>query len=342
MSWARYFDERAETMPGVWTRRLEKERLAAQVARCYEGMPFYRRKLDAAGVRPQQIGRVEDLLLVPLTTRDQLADSQARHPPLGELACADPIDIVRVLLGSQEGGRPLARAYTERDLRTSAELGARAFWACGIRPDDVVALCHAGALESGATLAQAAAEATGATVAAFELTRGAELFELWRELRPATLLASPAVALDLADLLRERGVEPRSLGLARLVVGSGPGAADGEARRRLEGVWGATTREAWGLAEIWDTFGGECGEGEGLHFLGHGAALAELVEPQSGDPVALEGGAEGELVLTHLDREAMPLLRFRSGRLVSVLGPDCPCGRTSFRFRPLGALHEAS
>jgi phenylacetate-CoA ligase len=303
-------------------------------------MPFYRHKLDDAGVRPDQIERAEDLAHIPFTAREELAASQARDLPLGELACADPIDIVRIQLGSRRSGRELVRAYTERDLRTSAELGARALWACGVRPDDVVLHCRAGAPDSRSMHDQAAAEAAGAAVVAADLGSGPEGFRTWSELRPTALLASPAVAFELAELLRGRGTKPRSLGLAGLVIAGGPNAMDLETRRRLGGLWGATLQEAYGLAEIWESFAGECGEEEGFHFLGHGAALAELVEPESGRPLAFESGAQGELVLTHLDREATPLLRFRSRELVSILGTECPCGRTGFRFRPIGRLDE--
>ena len=133
-TWAGYFDERMETMPPAWTRRLEEEGLAEQVARCYERAPFYRRKLDDAGVRPEQIERLEDLVRIPFTTKEELREAQAENPPYGDFACADQIEIARVHLSSGTTGKPIVMAYTEADLRVSAEVGARAFWAAGVRP----------------------------------------------------------------------------------------------------------------------------------------------------------------------------------------------------------------
>ena len=98
MEWARYFDERTETMPPVWTRRLTEELLGEQVERCYGQAPFYRRKLDAAGVRPEQVRTADDLRRLPFTTKDELRASQETAPPLGDFACADPVDVVRLHL----------------------------------------------------------------------------------------------------------------------------------------------------------------------------------------------------------------------------------------------------
>jgi phenylacetate-CoA ligase len=107
-------------------------------------------------------------------------------------------------------------------------------------------------------------------------------------------------------------------------------------RRRLEELWGAEVGDSYGLSDVWGTLAGECEERDGLHFCGQGGTLVELVEPDGGDPVEIEPGAEGELVFTHLDREASPLLRFRSRDIATVTELECPCGRTGMRFRVVG------
>ena len=139
--WARYFDEQTETMPAAWTRRLEEDLLAEQVTRCFERAPFYSRKLTAAGIRPEHVETLEDLQLLPFTTRDELRAAQTAAPPFGDFVCADQLDIARVHVSSDTTGRPLLVGFTEDDLRASAEIGARALWACGARPDDVVLQC---------------------------------------------------------------------------------------------------------------------------------------------------------------------------------------------------------
>jgi phenylacetate-CoA ligase len=336
VTWARYFDERMETMPPAWTRRLEEELLVDQVERCWENAPFYRRKLADAGLRPEHIERLDDLRLVPFTTKEELRESQTEDPPFGEFLCADPIEVVRVHLSSGTTGKPVALAYTAKDARTSAQIGARAFWASGARPDDVVLHCLAYGFYTGGLSDHAAMEATGATVVPVGLGQSARLLELWHDLRPTALFSTLTYPAYLAEAAVERGVEPRALRLRKLLVTGEPGGQMTATRRRLEELWGAEVGDSYGLSDVWGTLAGECEERDGLHFCGQGGTLVELVELDGGDPVEIEPGAEGELVFTHLDREASPLLRFRSRDIATVTELECPCGRTGMRFRVVG------
>ena len=336
MPWARYFDERIETMPPAWLRHLEDELLVEQVFRCYDHAPFYRRKLDGAGIRPERIEGVADLARLPFTTKDELRASQAEHPPFGDFVCADPVDIARVHLSSGTTGTPVLVAYTEKDLETSSKVGARAFWAAGARPDDLVAHCLSYSFYTGGMSDHTAIEATGATVVPVGVGQSARLLELWSSLRPTALFSTITYPLYLAETAHERGVEPRSLRLRKLLVTGEPGGQIAPTRRRLEELWGARVGDSYGLSDVWGTLAGECEQREGLHFLGQGATIAELVEPESGEPVEPEPGATGELVFTHLDREATPVLRFRSRDVAAIVGVECECGRTGFRFRVVG------
>jgi phenylacetate-CoA ligase len=336
VGWARYFDERTETMPPAWTRRLEEELLADQVERCFERAPFYRRKLAAAGLRPEHVQRLEDLRLIPFTTKEELRESQLADPPFGDFACVEPVEVARIHLSSGTTGKPLALGYTDRDLKTSARIGARAFWACGARPDDVVLHCLAYGFYTGGLSDHAAMECTGATVVPVGLGQSERLLELWGELHPTALFSTLTYPAYLAEVAERCGVEPRSLGLRRLLVTGEPGGQMAATRRRLEETWGAEVGDSYGLSDVWGTLAGECEERDGLHFCGQGATVVELVEPERGESVEIEPGAEGELVYTHLDREASPVLRFRSRDVATVVAVECPCGRTGFRFRVVG------
>jgi len=334
-TWARYFDERSETMPPAWTRRLEEERLAEQVRYCYERAPFYRRKLEEAGVHPDGFA-LENLGDIPFTTKDELRDSQAEAPPYGDFVCADAIEISRVHLSSGTTGKPIVMAYTERDLETSAEVGARAFWGAGVRPDDTVLHCLSYSFYTGGLSDHAALEATGATMVPVGLGQSARILELWRDLRPTALFSTITYPLHLAETAAEFGIDPRSLGLQKLIVTGEPGGQIAATRRRLENLWGATVGDTYGLSDVWGTLAGECEERDGLHFAGQSATLVELVEPETGESLPIEAGAGGELVFTHLWREATPLLRFRSRDVAEVVATECECGRTGFRFRVIG------
>jgi phenylacetate-CoA ligase len=323
-------------MPAAWTRRLEEELLVDQVTRCYERSPFWRRKLAGAGVRPEHVLSAEDLQRIPLTTKEELRASQAAEPPLGDFACADPVDVVRVHLTSGTTGKPLMLAYTAEDLKTSARIGARAFWTAGARPDDVLLHCLNYSFYTGGLVDHASLEETGATMVPVGLGQSKRLLEVWDDVRPTALFSTLTYPLYLAETAQESGLEPRKLGLRKLIVAGEPGGQLTGTRGRLEDLWGATMRDTYGLSDVWGTFAAECDERAGLHFSGQDGVLVELVDPESGDPVEIEPGATGELVFTHLAREATPVLRFRSRDLAEILGVECPCGRTGFRFRVAG------
>jgi phenylacetate-CoA ligase len=339
-TWARYFEERIETMPPAWTRRLEEERLAEQLARCYERAPFYRRKLEEAGVRPEHVERLEDVARLPFTTKEELREAQAEEPPYGDFLCADEVEVARVHLSSGTTGKPLVMAYTEADLATSAEVGARAFWAAGVRPDDTVLHCLSYSFYTGGLSDHAALEATGAAMVPVGLGQSGRLLDLWADLRPTALFSTITYPLHLAETAAERDLDSRRLGLRKLVVTGEPGGQIAATRRRLERLWNATVGDTYGLSDVWGTLAGECEERDGLHFSGQGAALVELVDPESGEQLGLEPGARGELVFTHLLREAMPLVRFRSRDIAEIVDVECPCGRTGFRFRVVGRSDE--
>src|SRR6185312_12991567 len=127
--------------------------------------------------------------------------------------------------------------------------------------------------------------------------------------------------------------EPRALGLRHLVTAGEPGAGLGALRRGIEAAWDASVADTFGMSDVWSTMAGECGRADGLHLTTEGHALVELVDPAGGEPVAFEDGAAGELVWTHLRREASPLLRYRSGDLATIWTSPCPCGRTTPRIR---------
>jgi len=336
VDWARYFDERTETMPPVWTRRLEEELLAEQVTRCYERAPFYRRKLAEAGLRPEHVLGVGDLRHLPFTTKEELRASQEAEPPLGDFACADPLEVVRVHLTSGTTGKPLVLGYTKEDLRTSARIGARAFWAAGARPDDTLLHCLSYSFYTGGLADHDALEETGATMVPVGLGQSGRLVELWEDLRPTAVFSTLTYPLYLAEAAQEAGLDPRALGLRKLIVAGEPGGQLAGTRRRLEELWGAKLSETYGLSDVWGTFAGECDEQAGMHFSGQDGVLVELVEPETGEPVGIEPGSTGELVFTHLAREATPVLRFRSRDRAEILGVECPCGRTGFRFRVAG------
>jgi phenylacetate-CoA ligase len=137
----------------------------------------------------------------------------------------------------------------------------------------------------------------------------------------------------LARRAEDAGIRPTSLELRHIVTAGEPGAGLAAVRREIEDVWSVSVRDTFGMSDVWSTMAGECGEGDGMHLTCLDHAVVELVDPATGEPIAFEDGAEGELVWTHLQREASPLLRYRSGDLARVWTAPCPCGRRTPRVR---------
>jgi phenylacetate-CoA ligase len=291
---------------------------------------FYRDRL--AG-RADAVRTAADLPALPLTTKGELRADQAADPPFGTRLCAPREALVRVHVTSGTTGEPVAIGLTRADHAANSAIGGAAFAIAGVRPQHTIAHCLNYALYAGGIADHMALEASGATVVPVGVGQSRRLLELIPALGIDAIFGTLSFPAHLAARAREIGIEPRALGLRHVVTAGEPGAGLRAVRREIEDAWGATVADTFGMSDVWSTMAGECGRGEGLHLTTEGHAVLELVDPESGAPVALEDGATGELVWTHLRREASPLLRYRSGDLATVWTAPCACGRTSPRVR---------
>ncbi len=180
----------------------------------------------------------------------------------------------------------------------------------------------------------------GATVIPVGSGNTERLVRAFQVLGAEALGCTPSYALYLADWCRERGIEPRELGVRVFSVAGEPGGGEDATRHAIEEAFGATVREAMGIADVSPSLWGECEEQAGMHFSGEGHVHVELIDPDSGEPLPFEDGAEGELVYTSLRREAMPVLRFRSRDRVVVNAKPCSCGRGALRVRCIGRTDD--
>jgi phenylacetate-CoA ligase len=304
--------------------------LSEQLAYLEATSSFYATRLR--GVR-EHVRTAADLPRLPYTTKEELREGQRREPPFGPHLCAPPEQLVRMHVTSGTTGDPVAVGFTRRDHEANSAVGGAAFRIAGVRPDDVVAHCLNYALYAGGIADHMALEASGATVVPVGTGQSRRLLELIPRLGITAIFGTLSFPAYLADRAREAGVEPSDLGVRHIVTAGEPGAGLAAVRSEIERAWGASAADTFGMSDVWSTMGGACDEGEGLHLTVDGHAVLELVEPDSGTPVALEDGAGGELVWTHLRREASPLLRYRSGDLGRVWTAPCACGRTSPRIR---------
>lgn len=306
------------------------DRLRRQLSYLADRSPLYRRKL---GGLAERLRRVDDLRVVEYTTKDELRAGQERDPPFGDHLCAPRDALVRIHVTSGTTGRPVAIGLTRADHDRNSAIGGAAFRIAGVRPVDVVAHCLNYALYAGGIADHMALERSGATVVPVGVGQSQRLLELIPRLGITAVFGTLSYPSHLARKARELDLEPRDLALRLLVTAGEPGAGLAAVRREIEQAWGAPVADTFGMSDVWSTMAGECGQGEGMHVTAGDAALVELCEPDTGEPVDIEDGATGELVWTHVDREASPLLRYRSADLARVWTAPCACGRAGLRIR---------
>ena len=302
--------------------------LRQQLAYLEASSPFYAERLRGVSVEAP-----DDLQRLPFTTKDELREGQRRDPPFGPHLCAPRERLVRVHVTSGTTGEPVAVGFTQRDHEANSAVGGEAFRIAGLLPDDVVAHCLNYALYAGGIADHMAIEASGATVVPVGIGQSRRLLDLIPRLGITALFGTLSFPAYLADRARQAGIDPRSLGLRHIVTAGEPGAGLSAVREGIERDWGASVADTFGMSDVWSTMGGACGAGEGLHLTVGDHALLELIDPDSGDVLELADGATGELVWTHLRREASPLLRYRSGDLAQVWTSPCECGRDGLRIR---------
>lgn len=338
---SKYWNEEIETMPAARLAELESAALRRQIDYVYGTSPFYRRWMEDAGVEPLDVNCRSDLSRLPFTSKDDIRGTQSEDGGLGGHLCAPVSSLVRIQGTSGTTGRPIYVALTARDADNWKELFARHAWCGGIRPGDSFINPANFTLFVGGLSESVSAEAMGFCVIPAPLgSTGVEkLMQLILDLRPTVLFATPSATVFLAEYVRSQmDMDPRDLGFKKGFM-AGEAMAE-EDRRRIEEEWGVTARSYYGMADVAADMASECGEGEGMHFCGQGLILAELVDPATLEPVEMEDGAEGEIVYTHIDREATPVLRYRCRDWVRVFTSPCACRRTSFRFSVLGRTDD--
>jgi len=331
-----FWNEAIETLTPVERRRLEDGRLAEQIAYDVATSPFYRGKLESAGVKADEIRHVEDLARIPFMEKADIAESQADGTLLGVNQCAPLDTIVRIQATGGTTGQPMRIGLTRRDIADYGEMGARALWAMGCRPGDIVFECMNYNLYAGGLSDHLTFETLGAATIPFGVGHSERLLTMMAGLTdPVGIWATPSYAVRLAEVAGQLGMEPRSVGLRRGYFSGEAGLQVPGYRERIEETWGMVARDQYGTGEL-GLHSGECERQDGVHFGGTGFAVAELIDPEGGEVLPFTDGQQGEVVYTSIRREASPLLRMRSHDLMQVFTEPCACGRTSFRFRILG------
>jgi phenylacetate-CoA ligase len=317
------WNREAETAPRATRRALQTERLRATVAWARARVPFYRDALAAAKVDDARVD-VDRLETLPFTVKDHLR----QHYPFGLFAVPRE-QVARIHASSGTKGKPTVVGYTRHDLLVWREVMARALAAAGAEPGQLIQIAYGYGLFTGGLGFHDGAEHMGLTVVPVSSGNTLRQILLLQDFRPHGLACTPSFALYIGETLREQGGDPRALGLRYGMFGAEPWTD--AMRRQLEALWGCAAVDFYGLSEvIGPGVASECAEArDGLH-VSEDHFLPEIVDPQTGAP--LGPGEEGELVLTSLTKEALPVIRYRTGDVTWLDPEPCRCGRTTVRM----------
>lgn len=301
-------------------------RLRRQLERVTSDSPFYRKRFADADFEPGDLDAWDALTF---TTKDDVRESVEANPPYGELLAIDPKDLARIHFSSGTTGEPTPMGWSRRDLDTWADQYGRFMWAQGLRPGGVVQVAYSYSWFVGGLGATAGVHRAGATVIpAGSSDTERQVDVIWRY-GTTNLVCTPSFALHIAERAEELGHSPMAASsVVGVHVGGEPGASLAATRRRIEQLWGAKCFDCYGSLEF-QPIAWECEAQEGPH-LPEDHVFAEVVDGETGRPVP--PGTEGVLVLTHLDREAMPLVRWWTGDVVVLTEKPCVCGRTHARL----------
>ena len=319
------WDRKHETMPRLNLEKLQLERLQKTVERCYTRVPFYKEKMDALGVKPEDIKSLKDVTKLPFTTKYDLRDNYPFK------MFAEPMDrIVRMHASSGTTGKPVVVGYTAKDLDSWAELMARVYTSAGVTKADIVHNSYGYGLFTGGIGFHSGAERVGAAVVPVSGGLSKRQVMLWQDFGATALTSTPSYALVLAEQAKEMGVDPRrDLKLRVGFFGAEPWTK--EMRREIEEKLNLEAYDCYGLTEMMGPgVSSECPYHDGLH-ISEDHFLVETVDPDTGEAQPL--GGIGEMVLTSLTKEAFPILRFRTRDRTIIDTASCACGRTTARMK---------
>ena len=335
-----FHNETIETMSFEELQGLQEEKLRKQIQYVYKKSKFYQRKFKEVGLVPEDIRSIQDLKKFPFTTKDELRGSQEKDPPLGSHAAVKMEKIIRIHSSSGTTGNPSFIGITQRDQKGWTQITERSIYTWGIRPKDVIIHAVGLTLFVGGLPVKDAIEHLGATFVPIGTGASERVIFTTQLLRANVLHCTPSYAIYFSDFLRKKDMDPRKLGIRKIICGAEMGGGVPSIRKRIQEDYDCIVTEGMGNSDAAPIIFGECLEQAGMHFSGQEYILCELIDPDTGNVLEMKDGVKGELIYTHIDRECCPLIRFRSRDHVEVRTDRCACGRTSFRIRCFGRTDD--
>ncbi len=326
------WNDEFETLPREAIESLQLKRLQQVVERVYATVPFYRNSLDDAGITPDMIRSLDDLQRIPFTLKQDMRDSY----PYGLFAA--PLEqIVRIHASSGTTGKPTVVGYTRRDIENWSEMMARCFIAAGANKGDVIHNAYGYGLFTGGLGAHYGAEKVGASVIPMSGGNTRKQLMIMQDFGSTVLTCTPSYSLFLAEVAAEEGIDFKNLKLRVGIFGAEPWSET--MRQEIEAKLNLKAIDIYGLSEIMGPgVGVECIEAQnGLH-LWEDHFIPEIINPDTGE--VLPHGEKGELVITTITKEGIPLLRYRTRDITRILPEPCICGRTHVRIERLSGRSD--
>ena len=303
---------------------LQLERLKETVERIYSNVPYYKKKLDEAGVTPDSIKSLDDLKRIPFTTKDDLRENY----PFG-LFASPMKDIVRIHASSGTTGKPTVVGYTKNDLDTWSEAIARLACAAGATEDDIAQISFGYGLFTGGFGLHYGLEKVGLAIIPASTGNTEKQIMLMKDFGTTLLVSTPSYALYMSEVAEKMGIDIKKDLKLKIGMFGSEGSTE-EMRQEIEKRWGMTATENYGLSEIMGPgVAGECTEKCGMH-VSDDLFIVEIINPETGE--VLPEGEVGELVITNIKKEGIPLLRYRTKDITYLDNTPCKCGRTTPRI----------
>ncbi|WP_461463050.1 phenylacetate--CoA ligase family protein [Methanobrevibacter sp.] len=314
-----FWDEKTECMEREEINEMQLVKLQKTVKYAFEKIPYYNKKYSECEVFPEDIQSLEDIEKLPFTTKDDLRQSY----PFGMFAVSKD-EIVEIHSSSGTTGKPVVSGYTKKDIDNWSEILARGLTDWGVTSNDIVQNTHGYGLFTGGFGIHYGAQKIGATVVPISTGQTRRQIELMNDFESTCLIVTPSYGLYIGEVAKEEGFNPKDFGLN--VIGFGSEAWTEEMRQRLEDTYGVPAYNIYGLTEMMGPgVGVECSKQNGLH-IAEDFYYPEIIDSTTGKH--LPEGTHGELVLTNIDREGMPVIRFRTKDITALDYSPCDCGRT--------------
>lgn len=325
-----YWNKEIETMKRQDLENYQLKHLKNILKHAYYNSLFYRDTFNSAGVSPDDINSLDDLQKLPLMIKDDIRKDQEAFPPLGQITSVPQKEIVYISVSSGSTGLPTASPFTAQDFEDWIDYEARQFYSSGMGPKD--RYCHAlnMSLFVGGPCVLGAQRIGALSIHAGTLP-SERLLKIITQFQPTIIWTTPSYAWYLGETAKKQDIDvAQDTSIKKIFVAGEPGGSIKETKKSIENLWDADVYDYYGISDIFGSCAGECEEKAGLHFA-EDHMIVEVLDLKTREPV--DEGEKGEMVLTTIRKMARPLIRFRTGDIVSYEVDKCACGRTHLRLK---------